>query len=414
LPLAALIAAQESLESGEGLRATLPVAGRTLIEYQVGAVVAAGVTRIVLLVERVPAALAQAMDRLRRDGVQIEAARSVSDAADRFHPDDRILLVADGCVAGRTAIDRLVKTPAPALLALPDTTEQAMFERIDPETRWAGYALITGASLHDTNRMLGDWELTSTQLRRSVQEGATRVDALAPSIGGEAGMQPIIAIGRGSLVTLERGLLHRPPAMGGDWVDRYLHRLIAAPLVGPLIGRRVQPLHIALGSAGLAWIGALGAVFGYFWAAAILLPIATAAFAVARQMARIWSADVPEARWIIVARQAAALLALAMLAYSLNRQGGWGWWGVAAIVPLGLTGLSALRPVARVIEVTELPLWLPRSDSLIWMAPLLAILAGWAWMMVVLAAYCGVGFGWLLRLVRQGAMQKGPGVTPAP
>jgi hypothetical protein len=129
LPLAALIAAQLPLESGDGLRATLPLAGRTLIEFQARTAHAAGAGRIILLVETIPAALAQAVDRLRRDGVMIEVARSAADAADRFHVDDRILLIADGCFVEQQLVDRLVTCSASALLIVPDMAEYGLFER---------------------------------------------------------------------------------------------------------------------------------------------------------------------------------------------------------------------------------------------------------------------------------------------
>lgn len=407
MPLAALIAAQENLESGGGLRATLPLVGRTLIEHQVHIAVQAGAARIILLVERVPAALAQAIDRLRRDGVSIEAARSVSEAADRFHPDEDVLLIGDGCIAGQGVVNRLAGAAAPAVLILPDTSEQAMFERIDPESRWAGFALITGASLQDTSRMLGDWDLTSTQLRRSIQEGATRIDALGPGTAGEAGSQPIIAVDRGTLTLFERSLLRQPPAAGGNWAERTIHRLIGAPLIGLLILRRVQPLHLALGSVALAGIGALAAIVGYFWVAALLMPVAAAGLSIARQMARIWAAEVPYAGPLLIARQVAALVALLMLAGHLAEQTGWGWWIVAAIMPLGLVGLAALRPVARALGVVEAPVWMPVTDTLIWVTPVLAILAGWGWAIVGLAAYCAAGVGWQIRLLRDAATEKG-------
>ncbi|MFD2498716.1 hypothetical protein ACFSTI_07445 [Rhizorhabdus histidinilytica] len=113
MPLAALIAAQDQTDIGDGLRATLPLAGRTLIEHQAGLAIAAGAAHIVVLVERVPAVLAQAVDRLRRQGARIEIARSVADAIDRFHPSERILLVADGAVAAQGAVDALAGMEAP-------------------------------------------------------------------------------------------------------------------------------------------------------------------------------------------------------------------------------------------------------------------------------------------------------------
>lgn len=390
MPLAALIAAQEQLESGDGLRATLALAGRTLIEHQARIATIAGADRIILLVERIPAALAQAVDRMRRDGISVEAARGVSDAADRIHPDDRVLLIADGCIAGQSAVDRLAAQLVPAVLTLPDTPEQAMFERIDPESRWAGFALVGGDNLRTTVQMLGDWDLMSTLLRRSVQDGATRIGALDIADGAE---QPVIAVDPGSLVATEKALLRRAPPAGGSWVERYVYPLVAAPLVRPLILRGIDPLHIALGSAGLAWIGAASALAGYFWLIVVLLPLASAGFAIARRMARIWSPDLPHARLLLIARDVAALTGLASLAWHLTRGGGWGWWMVAAIVPGALQGLALLRPIRAIIRPAETPLWLPHGDALIWLAPMLAVLVGWPWMAILLAAYCALGFG---------------------
>ena len=118
MALAALIAAVREAEDGSGLVGTLPVAGRTLIERQARLAARAGASHVVLLVERLPAGLTGAIDRLRRDGITIDVARSAGDAADRFHPDERVLVFADGALAGNGAIDRLVTGPAPALLTI--------------------------------------------------------------------------------------------------------------------------------------------------------------------------------------------------------------------------------------------------------------------------------------------------------
>ena len=91
---------------------TLPVAGRTLIERQARLATLAGAERIVLLIERLPGGLTGAIDRLRRDGIAIDVARSAGDAADRFHPDERVLIFADGATAALGAITRLATGPA--------------------------------------------------------------------------------------------------------------------------------------------------------------------------------------------------------------------------------------------------------------------------------------------------------------
>ena len=57
MALGALLGAYQEDDLG-GLRALLPLAGRTLLEYQVSCASAAGAAPIVIIVERVPAGAA--------------------------------------------------------------------------------------------------------------------------------------------------------------------------------------------------------------------------------------------------------------------------------------------------------------------------------------------------------------------
>ena len=391
MPLAALIAAQDHTDIGDGLRATLPLAGRTLIEYQAGLALDAGAGHVVVLVERVPASLAQAVDRLRRQGARIEIARSVSDAADRFHPEERIILVADGAIAAPGAVEALVAERGPALLALPDTQEHAGFERIDAHQRWAGFAMTGKAALDATAQMLGDWDLSSTLLRRLVQADAARIDALNPS-GTQPLPPPVLAIGAEAIGAVETSLLRRSDAGGGNWAERYLHRLAAGPLVGPLIARRIDQRHVAIAGVALAWVGALAAAFQFFWVTVLLLPLAAVVASAARRMARIWNVAAEPDRLFDLARHGAALASLILLGRTLTAEGGWGWWTVAALVPAALCGIAALAPIVAAVRAPPAPRWLATPDALSWAAPLLAVLGGWRWMVAGLAGYAMMSF----------------------
>lgn len=406
MPLAALIAAQDQVDRGDGLRAVLPLAGRTLIEYQAGLARRAGAAHIVVLVERVPAALAQAIDRLRRDGLRIEIARSVGDAVDRFHPEERVLLVADGVVAAQAAVDALVDTPGPALLALPDVQDHAAFERIDAEDRWAGYAVLDKAMLVETANMLGDWDFISTLLRRLVQGDALRVPALAPdgpaSDGGAPPPPPVIATGPGATLAIEHLLLRRAERGEGNWAERHLHRLVAAPLLSQVMVRQIDERHVAWGSVALAWFAVLLAGFEYFWGAAVLLPIAAAGSALARRMGRVWS-EGPAEFLPGLARMLAGVTVLGLLARQEAATGGWGWWTIALLVPAALGGMTALRPVAHALRTPPTPLWTASGDALLWLAPALAVLGGWRWAIAALAAYAGASFLERFRAVRKSA-----------
>ncbi|HEU0135288.1 MAG TPA: hypothetical protein VFR28_10730, partial [Allosphingosinicella sp.] len=173
MTLAAVIAAyHEADDAGGGLRATLPIAGRTLIERQVRLAAGAGAEPVVVVVERVTSLLNSALDRLRSEGVTLVLARSAEEAAEAVHSNDRVLLVGDGLVAPEAAIARLLAIDGPCILIVPDLRVDDRYERIDSQSRWAGLALIDGEMLKQTAAMLRDWDLQSTLLRRAVQAGA--------------------------------------------------------------------------------------------------------------------------------------------------------------------------------------------------------------------------------------------------
>ena len=172
MSLAAVIAAYHDTEAPDGgLRATLPLAGRTLVERQARLAASAGAEPILLYVERVPPELAAAVDRLRNEGVPVSLVRSASEAAEALHPDDRLLFMADGFLADEAHVNQLIHAGPNALLAVPDLGVDERFERIDAHSRWAGLALLTGQALKQTATMPDDWDLQSTLLRRAVQGG---------------------------------------------------------------------------------------------------------------------------------------------------------------------------------------------------------------------------------------------------
>ena len=95
MAVGALIGAYQEDDSG-GLRALLPLAGRTLLEYQVRCASAAGAAPIIVIVERVPQALQDAFERLRLDGIGVFPVSDVREALSRFEGGSMILLLGDG------------------------------------------------------------------------------------------------------------------------------------------------------------------------------------------------------------------------------------------------------------------------------------------------------------------------------
>ena len=248
MALAALIAAYH--ESGEGgaLRAVLPLAGRTLLERQVRLVARAGATRIVVLVERLPAELGAALERLRRDKLPIHIARDVEEAAEAIEPADRLLMIGDGAIVDEDQLARLAEGSDHTVLTVPDSVHGELYERIDGQSRWGGAAAMDGQMLRATAAMLRDWDLQSTLLRRTLQAGARHV----------AADRPLAIIDRAAdIAALEGRILADALEARGSWIDRLLapiERVIASALLGGSVG----PGLIGGASAGLTGLGAAG------------------------------------------------------------------------------------------------------------------------------------------------------------
>ena len=119
MTIGALIGAYQEDDSGS-LRALLPLAGRTLVEYQVRCASAAGAVPIVVVVERVPQALQDAFERLRLDGVAVFPVSDVNEAISRFEAGSAILLIGDGVVPPLELVTHLAEEAEPTVATVPD------------------------------------------------------------------------------------------------------------------------------------------------------------------------------------------------------------------------------------------------------------------------------------------------------
>lgn len=396
MALAALISAYHSDASG-ALRATLPLVGGTLIEHQVRQAATAGAAHIVVLVERLPAALTAAIDALRRDGIAVDIARSVADAADRVHPDERLLVIADGCVVGQATADRLATTDVPTLLTLSDEPGRDAFERIDADTRWAGMALVDGARLRATVAMLGDWDLELTLLRRTVQEGAARLSVFATETSATPAGLPIIAESAGALADLEKHLVAASRRQGPTWPKRYLFAPIEKPAVHLLLKHVPEPDWIAALSAMLAVIAVPLAAAGWYWAALVALLLSGPVAAIAERLAAVRLSAVRRRKLFDTARALAAAGTLLAFSRSLAGQVGWGWWVLAWATIAAMLALKVEQGMAARVTGRAGPIWLASLDGMIWGFLPFALAGHWQAGIVALTGYAGLSFAFIQR-----------------
>jgi len=387
LGLAALIAAyHEADEPGGRLRATLPLGGRTLVERQVRLVAGAGADPVVIAVERVPADLVAAVDRLRAQGFEVIVARTAADAADAIATGDRLLLVADGLLASTAHVERLLDLDGLALLTVPDVRVDDRFERIDAHSRWAGLALVDGALLHRTAEGLGDWDLQSTLLRRAVQNGARQIAVR----GEEVDDQITVAERVDDLDGAEERLVRSAAARRKDWVSAYLLALPEAAASAALIAQPVSPTGIRLGAALLALLGVLSFAEHSLGLGMAMLLFASFAEGVGDRLAALRLQDEDEATWWGYALPSLSAAALVALAYTLAPERGWG------CVALAATTLAFA--VARRIETARrrppAARWLAEHKGLVWLLLPFALFGLWGSGLTALAVYAGASFFW--------------------
>ena len=390
MTLAALIAAyHEADDAGGGLRATLPIAGRTLLERQVRLASGAGADPVVVVVERVTAELGAALDRLRAEGVILVLARSAEEAAEAVHSNDRVLLVGDGLVAPEAAISRLIAIGGAAILVVPDLRVDDRYERIDAQSRWAGLALIDGQMLKQTASMLQDWDLQSTLLRRAVQAGARQI-----SVRGEAEDElPLVAETSEDLVELEERIIAGAHIRRGDWVSRYLLAPLERLATRALMPTVVTPTALGLGAALLMVLAGIAISRQWLGFGLVLLLLATPLDGIADRLASLRLQGTRGPTWWGALLPALAAGVLIILAYELAATRG---WGCVALAGTMIAFTVALRIEAQGREVPG-SVWFAERKGMTWLMLPFAAANLWGTGLTVLAFYAGASFFWAQR-----------------
>jgi hypothetical protein len=378
----ALIAAYSEDDSGS-LRALIPIAGRTLLEYQVRCAAAAGAAPVVVVVDRIPIALNEVLQRLQQEGLPVVTVGDAAEASSRFEAGELILLVADGLAPSPELLSGLVEEQEPVIVTVPDDEAHERFERIDAVSRWSGVALVDSQMIGATAVMLGDWDLQSTLLRRALQSGARTVP-IAPAAG-----EPLLAENAEDLADLERRLFVASRGSRRDWASRYILPLIEEFATEKLVESRVRP-DMLLQAALLLSLGSVVAfATGWRWVGLVLLALTTPLPLIARRLASLRLTPMPArslAKRLLWPAAGAALIALGW--WQSEHGSGWGALAAAATA-------AAFAEAAR-IEREKLEfageIWLVSRRNAILAALPFAAFGAWAGYLVALALYAGASF----------------------
>lgn len=345
------------------LRALLPLAGMTLIEQQAERARAAGVSRLLVLVDGVPPALAEACDRISARGLAVDLVRSGADVLRLASGHDRVMLVADGLIAGDQVWSAAFNARAPTIMVTDDVSITQGLERIDAHCRWAGLAVLPVGALAALESAPREWDPQLLLFRAAVQDSAARI-AIDPALFVKGDM--MVAETAEAVATLERRLLTTQSGEASGLGRRYF----AGPLVrlfgGPLLGAQ-QSGSVARLMAPLAFAAAAAAFLaGQPWIAAGLGMAGILADEAARFVARFRAES---AMWRRVGGLALPIQLLALMIGERGAMWGNGHWLGEGSFPLAiLVGLAMTSRLFRPLA----------DDALLWpMLLVSAVIGDW-------------------------------------
>lgn len=389
MALGALIGAYQEDDSG-GLTALLPLAGRTLVEYQVRCAAAAGASPIVVLVERIPAALNQAFARLAGEGLNVVPVSDGSEAATRFEPGELVLLIGDGIAPPLDLLTGL-ETDESLVLTVPDDEAHEDFERVDGASRWSGVALVEGHMLGATAAMLGDWDLPSTLLRRALQGGARLVPVAESS-------EPLLARNSGDLAQFERSLVVASRGERSDLASRYVLPPVEEFATERLMQTSVPAEWLVHAALALMLAAAFAFTRGWLWPGIAMLVLSAPLDLVARRLGVLRLRPLRETALSARLLWPAAGFALIALGWWQARHGG-GWGALlAAIVACAFAEAYRLE---RSHSEVQLPISLfSRRNAILGALPF-AIAGAWTGYLLAVLAYAAISFFFVQFLVHR-------------
>lgn len=383
MALGALIGAYQEDDAG-GLRALLPLAGRTLIEYQARCLAAAGAAPLIVLVERLPPALNDAFERLRAEGISVIPVSEGNEAASRFEAGSQLILLGDGVVPDMGDLEKLAAEADGAVMTVPDNDANADFERIDGLQRWAGLARVDSGMLGATAAMLGDWDLQSTLLRRVIQSGPRFI----PSAQGE-GQGPFLATSQEAVAGYERRLLVASRTARGDAVGRYILPLVEELATEKLMETGVRPAWLVQLALAMTIAAAFCFTRGWHWGALALLLLSSPLDLVAQRLAMLRLQPLGSSMLSRRLLWPAAGLALLALGWFEARHGsGWG----AMMAALAAGAFAEAGRVERSGHSLPGADWHFSRRMAIWLAIPFAIGGWWSLYLGLLAFYAAGSF----------------------
>jgi hypothetical protein len=252
-------------------------------------------------------------------------------------------------------------------------------------------AVVEGQMLGATAAMLGDWDLPSTLLRRSLQGGA-RLVPVAPA------SEPLLARNSGDLAQFERSLITSSRGERSDLASRYVLPPIEDFATERLMETSVRAEWLIHAALVLMLAAAFAFTRGWLWAGIAMLALSTPLDLVARRLGVLRLRPLPESALSGRLLWPAAGLALIALGWWQARHGA-GWGALLAAI-VGCAFAEAYR-LERAHSEVPLPISLFSRRNAILGALFFAIAGAWTAYLLAVVAYAAISFFFVQFLVHR-------------
>lgn len=172
--IVALLSATGLSDGGQaaaGTGALQNIAGMSLIEWQINILRKCGVKAFLIEVDSVVGELLNVADTFRNGGDRVEFVRSAKDLSSFLTTDAKLAIIAEAHYFSAPLAADLMLSKSPFIATIDGRDDNAAFERIDLNTRWAGFALIEAATARSLMELPEGWSVASSLLRHAIQHG---------------------------------------------------------------------------------------------------------------------------------------------------------------------------------------------------------------------------------------------------
>lgn len=257
----ALLSAASVADGGSAAeqgRALQHIAGQSLLACQMKALQHAGVSTFLIEVDTIPGELLNLADDFRNRGVRVEFVRSAKDMQALVKPEHILVVQAEAHYFSPAIVGELVSKSPPFVATVDGRDENASFERIDLNTRWAGLAIIDGAMARSMAELPDGWSIASSMLRTAVQADV-RFEAVAQASVESGAIMPVS--GQADADQIVTQMLSERSRRPRGFIERYFFAP-TAQIMAPTIWRTphgelavgISRMVLAVGSVGLAML----------------------------------------------------------------------------------------------------------------------------------------------------------------